>query len=271
MTGKRTDRNSTYLNITAGESDFENAKDSRAHSGRCMIAQALMREYGPRTKPIVDSDYIRFTAPNGDRLFYRTPPEAAAALILFDAGTQPVLPLTIRARLVFQRRSRAGDQATPATVRKWAREQDIPVKPVAPIPAEVTAAFLNAHPGTRIQNDKRKAITTQDNSPKMDVGPQTQPVIGNLAGGHVSKAMKVPASRRRTWGSKQITKALIDQGWQLPAEPPGTAADPAGTPETAANPTETAACPVEAVFGPDDRYPCLLNRGHDGSHHYTRT
>ena len=28
-------------------------------------------------------------------------------------------------------------------------------------------------------------------------------------------------------------------------------------------------CPVEAVFGPDDRIPCLLGRGHEGSHQYT--
>ena len=35
--------------------------------------------------------------------------------------------------------------------------------------------------------------------------------------------------------------------------------------------TETSAgpCPVEAVFGPDDRYPCLLDRGHEGPHRYT--
>lgn len=30
----------------------------------------------------------------------------------------------------------------------------------------------------------------------------------------------------------------------------------------------SAECPVEAVF-PDDRYPCLLDRGHEGPHQYT--
>ena len=31
----------------------------------------------------------------------------------------------------------------------------------------------------------------------------------------------------------------------------------------------SAECPVEAVFGPDDRTPCLLTRGHEGPHRYT--
>lgn len=34
--------------------------------------------------------------------------------------------------------------------------------------------------------------------------------------------------------------------------------------ETPADP-----CTVEAVFGPDDRVPCLLSRGHEGPHQYT--
>ena len=32
--------------------------------------------------------------------------------------------------------------------------------------------------------------------------------------------------------------------------------------------TESNSCPVETVF-PDDRLPCLLNRGHEGPHQYT--
>src|SRR5512142_977321 len=28
-------------------------------------------------------------------------------------------------------------------------------------------------------------------------------------------------------------------------------------------------CTTEAVFGPDDRVPCLLERGHEGPHQYT--
>jgi hypothetical protein len=28
-------------------------------------------------------------------------------------------------------------------------------------------------------------------------------------------------------------------------------------------------CPVEAVFGPGDRVPCLLERGHEPPHKYT--
>lgn len=221
MTAPRTSGNKLggrqpFLNLTITDQDFEQAQAARSHSGRCMIAQAIVSKYGKAAKPIVDSDFIRITNPDtGDRLFFRTPPTAAAALISFDAGIKPIFPFTFRANIAFERRARRQHQTPVAEVRAWAKEQPEFKEKVgdkAPLASEVNVAYREAHPGSKVENKKRKAITSKATvTPKMSIGKKDQPPVGNLA-----NAQQIPASRRRTWGSRKLTQTLIDQGWVIP-------------------------------------------------------
>jgi hypothetical protein len=205
------------LNLTITDDDFDQAQAARSHSGRCMIAQAIVAKYGKESRPIVDSDFIRITNPeNGDRLFFRTPPTAAAALISFDAGIKPIFPFQFRANIAFERRARRQSQTPVAEVRKWAREQpeyEGKIADTAPIASDVSVAYREAHPGSKVHTQRAKAITSKATvTPKMAVSTRGQPAVGNLSNANAN----VPASRRRTWGSRKLTQTLIDQGWVIP-------------------------------------------------------
>ena len=222
MTAPRTSGNklggrTPFLDLTITDDDFDQAQAARSHSGRCMIAQAITAKYGKESRPIVDSDFIRITNPeNGDRLFFRTPPTAAAALISFDAGIKPRFPFRFRANIAFERRTKRRDQTRVATVREWAKKQpefEGKVADQAPLSKEVADAYRKAHPGAKVFTFKAKAITSKATvTPKMSVGTASQPPVGNLSNANAN----IPASRRRTWGSREITKTLIDQGWVIP-------------------------------------------------------
>ena len=206
-----------FLELTVTEDDFEEAQTSRSHSGRCMIAHAITAKYGKGAKPIVDSDFIRITSPEtGDRLFFRTPPSAAAALISFDAGIKPQFPIRVRANIAFERRGRRRTETPVSEVRDWARAQPELAGKIddrGPISNEVAVAYRTAHPGSKVHTQRAKAITTHaTHQPKMSVGTASQPLVGNLSNGDGN----IPAARRRTWGSRNLTKTLIEQGWIVP-------------------------------------------------------
>lgn len=206
-----------FLDLTVTDNDFEEAQTARSHSGRCMIAHAITAKYGKNSKPIVDSDFIRLTNPDtGDRLFFRTPPAAAAALISFDAGIKPAFPIRVRANIAFERRTRRRTETPVADVRAWAKAQPEFAGKIgghAPVSREVTDAYRIAHPGSKVHTGKSEAIASKATcAPKMSVGGRAQPQIGNLSNGNAN----VPAARRRTWGSRTLTKTLIDQGWIVP-------------------------------------------------------
>lgn len=216
-TGNKLGGRNASLNLTITDEDFEQAQAARSHSGRCMIAQAIISKYGKTSKPIVDSDFIRITNPdNGDRLFFRTPPTAAAALISFDAGIKPIFPFQFRANIAFERRARRQSQTPVAEVRAWAKEQPELAEKVAdtaPLNNEVNVAYREAHPGSKVHTQRAKAITSKATvTPKMSVGTASQPPVGNLSNGNAN----IPVSRRRTWGSRKLTQTLIDQGWVIP-------------------------------------------------------
>jgi hypothetical protein len=215
-----------YLELTVTEDDLNRAIGAESHSGRCMIAQAVTARFGPGCRPIVDSDYIRLTAPGtGDRLVYRTPPDAAAALLSFDAGIRPPLPLHIRARVAFQKPKRTAGEVPIKEVRAWARAQPefAGVAPKAALSSAVVEAYKAAHPGKKVARQGRRVVTTSASSvlPKTVLSSGSRgnglPPVGNLAGGSGARA-KVPASRRRTWGSRVMTSVLLEQGWTAPAE-----------------------------------------------------
>lgn len=206
-----------FIDLTVTEDDFEEAQTSKSHSGRCMIAHAISAKYGKDAKPIVDSDFIRMTNPdNGDRLFFRTPPAAAAALISFDAGIKPQFPIRFRANIAFERRARRRENVSNSEVRAWAKEQpkfEGRVAVEGPLSKEVADAYRASHPGKKIHTQQAKAITSRaTHTPKMSVGTSSQPLVGNLSNGNAN----VPATRRRTWGSRNLTKTLIEQGWIVP-------------------------------------------------------
>jgi hypothetical protein len=191
-----------------------------------MIVQALKARFGPDSRPIADSDYIRFTSPaTGDRLVYRTPPDAAAALISFDAGIPPPLPLHIRARIAYQRRQRMpANEARVCDVRAWARaDPRFPgVSRTGTLSDEVITAFKAAHPDkTVVRQGAHTVSTSASNTLPKTIVPRgsngSLPRVGNLAGGTIKT--NIPASRRRTWGSRQLTAVLVEQGWAAPAEP----------------------------------------------------
>jgi hypothetical protein len=214
-------RGTAYLDLTVTDEDFDRAQGAESHSGRCMIVQALKDKFGVGARPIVDSDFIRFTNPaTGDRLLYRTPPDAAAALISFDAGIRPRLPLHIRARIAYQKRSRSGaSEANAATVRAWAKDQPELAGAVTATSGQladrVVAAFKAAHPGTRVRQGRHQVSTSSSATGKTVVAPghhRAGPPLGNLAGGEIT----IPNSRRRTWGSRQLTSVLMEQGWAVP-------------------------------------------------------
>ncbi len=222
MTAPRTSGNKLggrqpYLDLTITDEDFDQAQAARSHSGRCMIAQAITAKYGKEAKPIVDSDFIRITNPDtGDRLFFRTPPTAAAALISFDAGIKPIFPFRFRANIAFERRTRRRHETPVAEVRAWAGQQPEyvgKVAPEGPVANEVAVAYRQAHPGSKVHTTKTRAISSKATvTPKMSVGTRTQPPVGNLSNANAN----IPASRRRTWGSRKLTQTLIDQGWIIP-------------------------------------------------------
>jgi len=206
-----------YIDLTITDDDFTEAQTARSHSGRCMIAHAITEKYGKKAFPIVDSDFIRLTNPDtGDRLFFRTPPAAAAALISFDAGIKPQFPIRFRANIAFERRARRRDSTSIAEVRAWAKEQpefDGQIADHAPLAKPVLDAYRAEHPGAKIHTQKQTAIASHaTHMPKMKVGSSAQPQVGNLSNG----GNKVPESRRRTWGSRQLTQTLVDQGWIVP-------------------------------------------------------
>jgi hypothetical protein len=215
-------KGTTYLNLTVDEAAFDRAIEGRNHSARCMIAQALKAKYGPRSNPIADSDYIRFTNPaTGERLIYRTPPDAAAALLSFDNGIKPRLPLHIRARLVFQKRSRRpATEASIKEVRDWAATQDEfsgTTYRTGTLSSQVISAYQEAHPDKKVRHQGVRpiSISASHTIPKLDLPPgssYSEPRIGNLAGG----SNRIPESRRRTWGSRKLTSVLIEQGWTPP-------------------------------------------------------
>ncbi len=207
----------SFIDLTVTEDDFEEAQTARSHSGRCMIAHAISEKYGKHAKPIVDSDFIRLTNPEtGDRLFFRTPPSAAAALISFDAGIKPQFPIRFRANIAFERRARRRDTVTVAEVRDWAKDQpefSEQIDDRGPLASEVNDAYRKEHPGVKVHTTKAKAISNRTtHQPKMSVGTRAQPLVGNLSNGNAN----VPAARRRTWGSRNLTKTLIEQGWIVP-------------------------------------------------------
>lgn len=206
-----------FIDLTVTDDDFDQAQTAKSHSGRCMIAHAITEKYGSKSKPIVDSDFIRLTNPDtGDRLFFRTPPAAAAALISFDAGIKPQFPIRFRANIAFERRTKRRDQTPVATVRAWAKNQpefEGKVADHAPLSREIAAAYRKEHPGAKVFTGKAKAITSKATvTPKMRVGTAAQPLVGNLSNANGN----IPSSRRRTWGSRNLTKTLIEQGWIVP-------------------------------------------------------
>jgi hypothetical protein len=215
------------LDLTITGDDFDRALGSQTHSGRCMIAQAITAKFGPGSRPIVDSDYIRLTNPaNGDRLLYRTPPDAAAALKSFDAGIKPPLPLRINARISFQKRHhRPAHEAQIREVREWAKSQPqfAGTSVGGSLSHEVVTAFKAAHPGKTVAHQGRQAVSTSGSAgvPKtvLPDGNVSTPPVGNLAGGHLKgrgRTKNVPESRRRTWGSRVLTSVLVEQGWTVP-------------------------------------------------------
>jgi hypothetical protein len=211
-----------YLDLTITDEDFDRAQGSESHSARCMIVQAIKAKFGVGARPIVDTDYIRFTNPaTGDRLLYRTPPDAAAALISFDAGIRPILPLHIRARITHQthRKSSAETEASAAKVRAWAIKQPGLAETVSDrglVPEPVVAAFKAAHPGIRVRQGSHRVTTSSSAAGKTVLsgasGSRSAPPVGNLAGGE----MGIPSSRRRTFGSRKLTTVLLEQGWTAP-------------------------------------------------------
>jgi hypothetical protein len=219
-----------YLDVTVTEDDLDRALGAASHSGRCMIAQAIRVKFGAKSRPIVDSDYIRFTLPaTGERLLYRTPPDAQAALISFDAGIRPRLPLRIHTRIAFQKRSkRPSSEAPIREVRAWAATQPqfANTKPEGKraggrLPRPVIDAFLAAHPGRTVRQGPHTVSTSASHTLPKTVLPAVSsatPPIGNLAGGRIPPAARVPQSRRRTWGSRQMTTVLLEQGWSLPGD-----------------------------------------------------
>lgn len=218
-------RGTAYLDLTIDEEAFAAALGAEAHSGRCMIVQAIKAKYGPASRPLVDTDYIRFTNPaSGDRLFYRTPPDAAAALISFDAAIKPKLPLHIRARIAYQRRGgRPANEAPLAEVRKWAATDPRfagRITPKARIPAAVIDAFKADHPDKTVRPQGTHTKGVSSSSARKIVLPDSgagAPQIGNLAGGGGGRGgPRIPDSRRRTWGSRTLTNVLIAQGWATP-------------------------------------------------------
>lgn len=221
MTSRKAEGRSHLLDLTITDEDFDRAQDARSHSGRCMISQSIVAKYGKESRPIVDADFIRLTHPDtGHRIFYRTPPAAAAALISFDAGIKPPLPLRIRGNVSFERTGRHQNEVPVAEVRAWARERGIPVADKGYVSREVADEYRAQHPGKKVHSDHPRAVTTpRTQAPKVHVGPHSQPRIGNLASGDQS----VPPSRRRTWGSRKLTQTLIDQGWLVPGEEPDAA------------------------------------------------
>ena len=217
-------RGTTYLNVEVTEQDFERAREGgEAHSERCMIALAIRRQHGPSSHPIADTDYIRLTAPNGDRLLYRTPAMAQAALLSFDAGVKPALPLRFRAHIAYQQRARRRNETPLYVVRAWAKgRDDLPaVGPRGRVPGEVIDAYLAANPGKRIAPQRSHRVSTSASRvmPKTVVPNKGKlPPVANLAGGSSRGTNKIPLSRRRTWGSRQLTSVLIEQGWAAPDE-----------------------------------------------------
>ena len=209
-----------YLDLTITDDDSDRAQGAESHSGRCMIVQALKAKYGVGARPIADSDFIRFTNPaTGDRLLYRTPPDAAAALISFDAGIRPKLPLHIRARIAYQKRSRSGaDEANAGRVRAWAKDQPALAEMIQGhglIPEPVVVAFKAAHPGVRVRQGTHQVTTSASAAGKTVLsggGSRSGPPLGNLPGGET----EIPSSRRRTWGSRKLTSFLVEQGWAVP-------------------------------------------------------
>ncbi len=224
----------SYLDLTVTDEDFDRALGSATHSGRCMIAQAIKAKYGPKSRPTVDSDYIRLTNPaTGDRLLYRTTPDAAAALISFDAGIRPRLPLRIHARIAFHKRhKRPAHEASIAEVREWARGAGLPgIESPGRLKADVIEAFRATHPGKTVAHQGQQTVSTSASHtvPKTYLpaaSADATPRVGNLAGGHLpSSTARIPESRRRTWGSRTLTSVLLAQGWVAPDEAP---ADPEG-------------------------------------------
>lgn len=221
-------RGTAYLDLNVTDDDFDRALGAASHSGRCMIAQAIKVKYGPQSRPTVDSDYIRFTNPaTGDRLLYRTTPDAAAALISFDAGIRPKLPLRIHARIAFVKRNRRpANEASIAEVRAWAQTQPdlTAIRSKGALAEPVIGAFKAAHPGKTVAHQGARHVSQSGSRavPKTILpsygNPGGMPPIGNLAGGQDASQPNIPNSRRRTWGSRVLTSVLQEQGWIVPAE-----------------------------------------------------
>ena len=117
---------------------------------------------------------------------------------------------------MFERRGRHQNEAPVSDIRDWARNQPEyagQIGDTGTLSTEVKDAYREAHPGVKIHSTHRKALTIKASpTPKMVIGEQDQPKIGNL---HNAKT-NIPNSRRRTWGSRTLTRELIDQGWIIP-------------------------------------------------------
>lgn len=73
--------------ITVRVTDQDIARGVQAHSGKCMIAEALKRAYPEADKVMVDIQTIRFTDSETDeRLLWLTPFNIQDLIVAFDAG-----------------------------------------------------------------------------------------------------------------------------------------------------------------------------------------
>jgi hypothetical protein len=203
------------LRYTALPEHWDLAKNARKDSSRCVHAQAIIALLGPRSRPRVDTDFIRVTDPDtGDRYIYKTPSSVQGSLLAFDAGFERTEPMPVSARVVQIKRKRS-NQTSLSDVRAWAKTQPELSSAVGmhgPIPSPVIEAYKLAHPGEHVHSQAGYKRNRGGRLPYAETAHNaTEPLPGHLPGGH-----NVSPDKRRTFGSQSLTRALVADGWAPP-------------------------------------------------------
>lgn len=203
------------LRYTALPEHWDLAKNAQKDSSRCVHVQAIVALLGSRSRPRVDTDFIRVTDPStGDRYIYKTPSSVQGSLLAFDAGFERTEPMPVSARVV-QIKRRRSNQTSLSTVRAWAKAQPEFAPAVGahgPIPGPAVKAYKLAHPGENVHSQAGYKLNRGGRLPYTETAHDAaEPLSGHLPGGH-----NVSPDKRRTFGSQSLTRTLIADGWVPP-------------------------------------------------------
>lgn len=193
-------------------------------SARCLIAETIKEQLGKQSRPMVDMNFIRVTVEPGLRVLYPTPAVAKAVLVDFDEGILPGEDVRIRATAlhVRERPSRKGTVVEVGVVREWAKTQPQFAGRVTDggvLSSEIISAYRAEHPQVKEVRQGRKikragnSGLSHTSTPVTSLGQQA-PAAGSLAGGDL--APQIPDDRRRVFGDRKLTKAMIERGWTPP-------------------------------------------------------